>query len=151
MSGKLFNFLCFIPTLKTRYRFSLFSLHCDCFHGQRRAGDCLVYTICAYQHYIYNIKVIPMRIQEGDGYARFRMNFRYRGLCISYYTVKTRTLTLDMVYLLSCIKPAGDPMGHSQNTDLTSSGSRSRGGPRDHQNHPFSGSEFLYTCYLHIY
>jgi len=63
-----------------------------------------------------------MWIQEGDGYAKFRMNFRYRELYISYYTVKTRTITLDIAYLLRCIKPTGDPMGHFQNTDLTTRG-----------------------------
>ena len=63
-----------------------------------------------------------MRIQEGEGYAQFRMNFGYQKLCTSYYTVKTRTITLDITYLSSHTNPAGDTMRRSRNTQLTTRG-----------------------------
>jgi len=63
-----------------------------------------------------------VQIQEGEGYAQFRMNFGYQKLCTSYYTVKKRTITLDITYLSSRTNPAGDTMRRSRNMQLTTRG-----------------------------
>jgi len=68
---------------------------------------------------MYNIRVTFIEIQKGDGYAQFRMNFGYQKLCTTYYTVKTRTITLNITYLSSRTNPAGDTMRRSRNTQLT--------------------------------
>ena len=63
-----------------------------------------------------------MQIQEGGGYAKFRVDFGYQELCTLYYTVRIHTITLDILYLSSRTKPAGNCKGCSRNTDLTTRG-----------------------------
>ena len=62
-------------------------------------------------------------MQKGEGYAQFRMNFRYRKLSTTYYTIKMRIITLNIMYLSSRTNPAGNTVHHSRNTQLTTWGS----------------------------
>ena len=66
--------------------------------------------------------MIPVQIQEGGGYAKFRVDFGYQELCTLYYIIRIHTITLDITYLSSRTKPAGNCKGRSRNTDLTTRG-----------------------------
>jgi len=47
-----------------------------------------------------------------------QMNFRCWELYMLYYTIIPGIITTNMTYLLSCIKPTGSPVPHSQCTLL---------------------------------